>query len=230
MTRIPVPVKIEYNEEKLGKSFKYFPLLGIVIGIILALIYLALGKLTNNRLFIAVIAAACETIITGGLHLDGLADTFDAVFSYRPKEKMLEIMKDSRVGTNGVLILILYYLIKISCLTELNFKFIILMSVLSRLNSVINAGLGKYARENGMGDPMIRYTNNRGIFTAFIISALSAFILGGISFIVITVFTIFFGLWFLYAINKKIGGITGDTLGAVLELSGLFVLFLGVIL
>lgn len=230
MTRIPVPVKTEYNEEKLGKAFRLFPILGLIIGIFLSLIYALMYKLTENVFLIAITIVIAETLITGGLHLDGLADTFDAIYSYRPRDQMLEIMKDSRVGTNGVLVLILYYLLKVACLAELGWKYIILMSVLSRLSSVINAGLGTYARKKGFGGPMIQFSDKRGIFIASCISFVVAFALGEIIFIIITAASILFSLYFLHSINKKIGGITGDTLGCVLELSSLFVLFLGVIL
>ena len=94
MTRIPVFVNVEYDEEKLGKSIKYFPLVGAVIGIFLFGINFLAGKVTENRQIIAVIIVVAEIFITGILHIDGLADTFDGLFSYAKKERMLEIMKD----------------------------------------------------------------------------------------------------------------------------------------
>ena len=114
MTRIPMP-KIDYDEEKLGKSMKLFPLVGIVIGFILLFFSIVFSYVLSNLSFsaflpiIILVVILTDLISTGALHLDGLADTFDGIFSYRSKHKMLEIMKDSRLGSNGALALILYF-------------------------------------------------------------------------------------------------------------------------
>ena len=103
MTRIPMP-KIDYDEEKLGKSMKLFPLVGIVIGFILLFFSIVFSYVLSNLSFsaflpiIILVVILTDLISTGALHLDGLADTFDGIFSYRSKHKMLEIMKDSRLG------------------------------------------------------------------------------------------------------------------------------------
>lgn len=118
MTRIPMP-KIEYDEEKLGKSMKYFPVVGIIVGFILLFFCIIFNFILKNISYSAVlplmiiVVILTDLITTGALHLDGLADTFDGIFSYRSKHKMLEIMKDSRLGSNGALALILYFFIKI---------------------------------------------------------------------------------------------------------------------
>ena len=79
-----------------------------------------------------------------------ITDTFDGIFSYRSKHRMLEIMRDSRLGTNGVSAIVVYLLLKTSLLTELDWRYIIVMPVVARMNTVINAGLGKYARKVGI--------------------------------------------------------------------------------
>ena len=112
MTRIPVPVKVEYDEEKLGKAIKFFPLVGLIIGFFLFTVNFFAGKVTDNRQITAVIIIMAEILVTGLIHIDGLADTADGLFSYADKERMLEIMKDSRIGTNGTVALILYFLAK----------------------------------------------------------------------------------------------------------------------
>ena len=90
MTRIPVPVKVEYDEEKLGKSIKYFPLVGLIIGFFLFAVNFLAGKVIENRHITAVVVIMAEILITGLIHIDGLADTADGLFSYAGKEKMLE--------------------------------------------------------------------------------------------------------------------------------------------
>ena len=135
MTRIPVFVNVEYDEEKLGKSIKYFPLVGAIIGIFLYGINILAGKITVNRQIAAIIIIIAEIFITGLIHIDGLADTADGLFSYAEKEKILEIMKDSRVGTNGAVALILYFMTKVILLSEIRPEYIILYPVISRLST-----------------------------------------------------------------------------------------------
>ena len=73
MTRIPVPVKVEYDEEKLGKSIKYFPLVGLIIGFFLFAVNFLAGKVAENRQITAVVVIMAEILITGLIHIDGLA-------------------------------------------------------------------------------------------------------------------------------------------------------------
>ena len=82
-------------------------------------IFLEQNLFSSSYLLAAVVVLA-EVILTGALHLDGLADTFDGIFSYRSKQKMLEIMKDSRLGTNGGIALVLYFVLKILLISRNN--------------------------------------------------------------------------------------------------------------
>jgi hypothetical protein len=257
MTRIPMP-KIEYNEEKLGKSMKYFPAVGVIVGIILlffcivfTFVFKNLNYSTVLPLMIIVIILT-DLITTGGLHLDGLADTFDGIFSYRSKHKMLEIMKDSRIGSNGVLALILYFLIKCALLYSLEIEdrgeamyAIMTYPVVSRFCSVISCASAPYARGSGMGKTFVDNTKVNGVIVAAIITLLytigllvaplvfyPAYVpmndilqpVFGITFIV--GLSALFAYSFSKLMERKIGGITGDTLGALLEISGLLYIFL----
>ena len=230
MTRIPIPVKVDYNEKDFGKSIKYFPILGLLIGLILYFVYFIAAKFTDNKLLIAVFLIITETVITGGIHLDGLADTFDGIFSYRPKERILEIMKDSRIGTNGAIVLIIYFLSKTVLLSEVGLKYIIIMPVISRIATVINAGLGTYARKTGMSNAIMDYNEKSDILISLIFTIVISFFFAGINGIIITFICFLFILYFMHYITKKIDGITGDTMGASLELTSILALILGVIL
>ena len=106
MTRIPIPIKVEYSEKQLGKGIKYFPLVGYLIGIIIFITGIVLNKYIDNKYIISLLLILIELKLVGLIHIDGLADSFDGLFSYRDKDRILEIMKDSRVGTNGVVVLI----------------------------------------------------------------------------------------------------------------------------
>ena len=120
MTRLPIGVDPKFDSDELGKSMKFFPVIGMIIGLILFGAFWLLYTVVYSPMVMAVLLVTIEVILTGGLHLDGLADTFDGIFSYRSKQKMLDIMKDSRLGTNGGLVLILYFMLKVVLLVEIS--------------------------------------------------------------------------------------------------------------
>ena len=237
MTRIPIPLKINYSEKKLGKSIKFFPLIGLVIGLILYfanfLIIVYLKNIFYNKTIIAIFLIILEILIVGIIHIDGLADTFDGLFSYAKKEKMLEIMKDSRIGTNGAVVLILYFIAKTVLISEIittNPKYLIIFPIIARLSTPVNAGLSNYARKSGMSNAII---SENGIFEAIFSLALSiilVFYIIDIKGIVAISIAFIFIIIFMLNVRKKIDGITGDIMGACLELTSILVLFLGIVL
>ncbi len=236
MTRLPVPGKHDYDAEEMGRSFKYFPIVGMVIGVILWGAYLALANFIDNRYALALLVVLLEVVLTGGLHLDGLADTFDGIFSYRSKHRMLEIMRDSRLGANGALALIIGFLLKIFLLVEVGFPVLLIMPVIARLNSVVNAGVAKYARPTGMGKALVANTNAAGVVVATVLTAgftlVAAPVLeGSIAGWLLTIpVAMILGAYFAKLMERKIGGITGDTMGAVVELTEVVVLFTAAII
>ena len=258
MTRIPMP-KTEYDEEKLGKSMKYFPVVGIIVGFILLFFCIIFNFILKNISYSAVlplmiiVVILTDLITTGALHLDGLADTFDGIFSYRSKHKMLEIMKDSRLGSNGALALILYFLLKFILLFSLTIESregaiyaIMTYPVVSRFCSVVSCASSPYARGSGMGKTFVDNTKTCGLIVATVITLLYTigmifmpFVLFTnyslpiqiiIKSILIIVIIVALSALFAYAFSKlierKIGGITGDTLGALLEISSLLYIVL----
>ena len=237
MTRIPIPLKISYSEKKLGKSIKFFPLVGLIIGLVLYftnfLITVYLKNIFYNKTIIAIFLIILEILIVGIIHIDGLADTFDGLFSYAKKEKMLEIMKDSRIGTNGTVVLILYFITKTVLISEIittNPKYLIIFPIIARLSTPVNAGLSNYARKSGMSNAII---SENGIFEAIFSLALSiilVFYIIDIKGIVAISIAFIFIIIFMLNVRKKIDGITGDIMGACLELTSILVLFLGIVL
>lgn len=237
MTRIPIPLKISYSEKKFGKSIKFFPLVGLIIGLILYfsnfLITVYLKNIFYNKTIIAIFLIILEILIAGIIHIDGLADTFDGLFSYAKKEKMLEIMKDSRIGTNGAVVLILYFITKTVLISEIittNPKYLIIFPIIARLSTPVNAGLSNYARKSGMSNAII---SENGIFEVIFSLALSiilVFYIIGIEGIITIFIAFIFIIIFMLNVRKKIDGITGDTMGASLELTSILVLFLGIVL
>ena len=230
MTRLPIFINVDYDPIKLGKAIKFFPLLGLIIGGILFLSYSLINPFIENKLIVALIIVVLEILITGGLHIDGLSDSFDGLFSYREKDRILEIMKDSCIGVNGALAIIIYVLLKVLLLSELSWEFILIMPVIARLNTVFHAGIGVYARKDGMGKSIVSETTIKGVLFAIGIVSFISFTLLKWQGILIVFFSLCFGLVSLYYIQKRIDGITGDTMGAVLELTSIFVLLFGVFL
>lgn len=238
MTRIYVPLKVEYSEEKLAKGIKYFPLIGYFIGLIIFVIVNILNKYVDNKYIISLLIILLELKLVGLIHVDGLADSFDGLFSYRDKDKILEIMKDSRVGTNGVVILIFYYLAKLILIAEIishgDMRCLIVYPIIARMSTSVNAGFGVYARDKGMSTGIIGMNKAKdGIFSMILTLILTILVyynsgmLKGIAMLIIGILFIFY---FRQVVYKKIDGITGDTMGASLEMTGLIVLLVGVII
>jgi adenosylcobinamide-GDP ribazoletransferase len=118
LTRFPLPVKMMYTDKLFRKSVVFYPFVGAVIGLIITLTGAGLREWLPS-FPASVILLSLWIAITGGQHLNGLMHTADGVLSHRPREQMLEIMKDSRVGAMGVIVCVLYMLLKLSFIMEL---------------------------------------------------------------------------------------------------------------
>ncbi|WP_286033656.1 adenosylcobinamide-GDP ribazoletransferase [Fusobacterium necrogenes] len=238
MTRLPIGVEPKFDSDSIGKSMKFFPIVGMVIGLILFAFFWGFSGIIYTPMLMIVLLVIIEVILTGGLHLDGLADTFDGIFSYRSKQKMLDIMKDSSLGTNGGLVLILYFILKIVLIYELEMTIglpsgivFLLTPVIARLNSVINCASAPYARATGLGKTFVDNTNGFGVIVATVLVLLYTIVIGylfllPVVMLIIIPIVMLFGFIFAKLMTRKIGGVTGDTLGAVVELSEILVILL----
>ena len=230
LTRIPIRIDIGFDEE-FHKTMYYFPLVGFVLGILYFIIGLASSFLFDSYIT-SVNVLIGAVVLTGGLHLDGVGDTFDGIYSYRDKERILEIMKDSRLGTNAMLSILFLILIKLGliyAIVESGYLYnLIFMPVFARMAIVIASYKSVTPRKKGMGNVFIGkptlgmilvglvYTL---IFIGFICSVL--FNLSTINIIKIILFIpvmIIFTRCFVKYIYSKIDGITGDILGCTSEL------------
>ena len=117
LTRLPVPSFADFEPDWITRSARYFPLVGVGVGAICALVLLAAGQLWTGPLP-ALLAISAGVLVTGGFHEDGLADTADGLGGGQTPERRLQIMKDSRIGTYGVLALGLVLAIKVAALAE----------------------------------------------------------------------------------------------------------------
>jgi adenosylcobinamide-GDP ribazoletransferase len=225
LTSIPVPLKRELSPVQLGRATAYFPLVGLIIGGILAglnwLLCLILpASVTNILLIVALV------IITGAMHLDGLADTCDGMAGHRSVEERWKVMHDSRTGAFGVVGIVLILLAKYVSLNSIpahHMTAVLLFTpVVSRWAMVYAIFAFRYARPEGLGKAYKDATRwpqftAAAIFTLVVAAALyPLFSIVGLL-IVVGIWIIITGLSFYF--RYKFAGLTGDTYGAINEVS-----------
>ena len=237
MTRIPINIDTGFDEE-FHKTITYFPLVGLVLGVLIYIIGLVSGIFFDSFIT-SIIVTLALVILTGGLHIDGLGDTFDAIYSYRDKERMLEIMKDSRLGTNSLLAIMFLILLKIgfiySIINNSLLWTVIFMPVVARLGVIVMMYKTVTPRENGMGNLFIGKASTSMftiaiLYTIILIIGISKLIFLASTFeammlISTIIILLVFNNLFKKHIYKKIDGVTGDILGCTIELGELIYLF-----
>lgn len=220
-TSIPIPINMDCDEKDYGKGLIFAPLVGLILGCILFFVYIVLSLFLPTTIIAALLIIG-YIILTGGLHLDGLGDTFDGLFSNRPKDRILEIMRDSRVGTNAVLALISIILLDYVLLTELNIvaEVLLLFPIAGRIGSLMGAGISVYARKNeGLGKSFIDHCGKKEMLFGGIISLVIFGLVLGLKGALISFALMITACLITKIFTVKIGGATGDILGAVCELN-----------
>ncbi len=223
LTVLRLPANWCGDEDDLGRSVWFFPVVGIFIGGLLV----GIAALTAQLLPpwpLAVILVLTSAAITGGLHLDGLADTADGFFSSRPRGKILEIMHDSRIGAMGVLAIIFAVALKITSLAHLAggeplllWQAALLMPVAGRCSLVFAMSLMPYAREEGLATLFWQRSPWRLLWALVIVVGLG-WAAGDIRGLVAAFAALATTLLLCMYSHRKIGGGTGDTLGATNEI------------
>ena len=230
MTRIPIRIETGFDEE-FHKSIVYFPLVGFVIGVI-TYIFGWLSLTIFDPFISAIVITLIEVLTTGGLHIDGLGDTFDAIYSNRDKERILEIMKDSRLGTNSLLAIMFLILLKVGFINSLVQNgllwLVIFMPVIGRIGVMMMTYKTVTPRAKGMGNLFIGKCTIGMLITGIVYSSILIILLGKFIFLqqidmivkVLSsiIFIIVFALLFKKHVYKKIDGVTGDILGCTIEL------------
>lgn len=231
MTRLPIPIKVEFNNADLGKGNVWFPLIGAIVGLWMAGVYWLSSQLMVDGFLPATLTLVAYIWITGGLHLDGLADTFDGLWSNRPRERVLEIMKDSRLGTFGALGLLLLVLLNIGSLEQLTgqWVWVIVAPVLGRYACVFGNTISTYARPEGMGRHFVEDCGWSEFGWASVFTWPVVYVALGLTGLMALLIVLGFTYLFTRWVQSKLGGITGDIMGAVIELNQLLVWLLAVI-
>lgn len=232
LTRIPLGGKSIYQPEDFPKSIFFFPIIGLLIGGILWGSYCLLEMILPQQITAALLLLI-YVLLTGGLHLDGLIDTVDGLYGGMTQERRLEIMKDTNPGAFGVLGVVLILVLKYSLYAQLEQRmilFLVAAPVLARQSMVWVQVFYPYARQEGLGKLFSVYHNFVlfGITTG--ITLLISFFLAQIAGICIFLLTGVFCFFVASNIARLLGGLTGDTYGAICELSEVFALLAAFIL
>lgn len=231
---IPMP-KINWEKENMKYAFCFLPIIGLIIGFASYLWYIFCGFLNLNSVIFASVAAVLPIIISGGIHLDGLIDTCDAIFSYGDKEKKLEILKDPRTGAFGVIGCAVYLLLQIGFFSQLKDtpKYVLIFALSFFISRCIGALAIIYvtkAKSTGLGAIFSESANKTAItilICIYLIIGLVVFIIINwlLSIIIFMVLSLFI-FYFIHIIKKDFGGITGDLTGFMILATELTILAL----
>lgn len=228
-----LPIKRSFTAEQVGRSSVYFPIVGLVIGLVLAGLDWGLGIILPAAV-VNVLLVTALAVLSGGLHLDGLADTLDGMAGHRTPEERLAIMKDSRIGGFGAIGIALFLLVEYVTLNSIpgavKMPVLILAPVLSRWAMVNSIFVYPYARPAGLGKAFKGAVTLRYFIIATLVSlALAAVLFRWAGLIIMA------GTWLVVTLTalhfkSRLKGLTGDTYGAINEVSLVVVLFITLLL
>jgi len=228
-TRIPCPKWVNHDPEYLNLSTRYFPLIGWIVGgtswLVFSLsLYIFPGEIS------ILLSMVASILMTGAFHEDGLADVCDGFGGGWTKEKILLIMKDSRVGTYGVVGLVFVLVLKFYSLSQLVFNdiysyglIIVTAHALSRLAAVGIIFMTSYARENedSKAKPVAQQLSAKNFIIAIFWTVIpaAALLYSHTAFIIMIIPVVIMTVYLRYYFIKWIGGYTGDCLGATQQIT-----------
>lgn len=231
MTRLPVPEGALYDPSRMARSIRYYPLTGLLVGGAAALVLLIASCLWSMPVAI-VLAMLTATLMTGALHEDGFADMVDGFWGGHTVERRLEIMRDSRLGSYGALGLIFLVLLNLAALMSFTpgqaAVALLTAHMLSRLSVVVVMDRGNYVRRTGAGQDVQKGPGREGwlvIAWTLVPGLIASFMCFGLLLTALSMaLAVVASIAFLKFSERKIGGYTGDVLGAVQQLTCLIVI------
>src|SRR6267378_7013864 len=233
LTRLPVPRALNSSETDIGKAAAFFPLVGVIVGGGAALVFVGLHRILPlpASVFCSIVFA---TLITHGFHEDGLADSFDGFGGAWTKDRVLEIMRDSRIGTYGTLALIFLILGKLNFLSSLPqgqiWRWLIVAHTAARWTILPLCAWLPYARAEGQGQLVARQVGTLeivlGTATLLVVLLLLPWQAALAAFLTTALTTFLSALYF----RARLHGITGDCLGAANQLTEIALYLTAVIL
>ena len=227
LTRIRIVRQTVWTAEDFGRSTRFFPLVGLVLGICYALAAWTLISVLGMRALTAALLLILPLILTGGLHADGFMDTADGVFSGRERERKLEIMKDSRVGSFGVVAFVLLMFLQFALLLDMSPPLLVsvffVMPIIGRMAMVLAVSCFPYARADGMGKTFADMADRGTVAIAAVTTSVLVIPIGLLATLAL-VLGIVFALLFCRWMTAILGGVTGDVYGAATVLTETIVL------
>lgn len=220
LTRIPVSSLGVLTDVAAGRSLLYYPVVGLALALLLALVTSVIGGLNSENYGVqAAVILVFWVLLTGGLHLDGLADSADAwVGGLGDRERTLAIMKDPYAGPAAVFVLILLLLGKwvfIQALLEQGVMEWLMAPVVARLCVVHLMTSTPYAREGGLGELLSRHCSKQDAKHLLIFALIAALFVMDFAALALVLLA-YYGLRWL--MMQRLGGVTGDTAGASIEI------------
>jgi adenosylcobinamide-GDP ribazoletransferase len=234
LTIAPVKIKEDVDSGTFGKSIAYFPVVGLLIGFVLAALwYLFVFKMGLGKSAASIIIVIALAALTRMLHLDGLADMFDGLLGGKDSEHSLAIMKDSRVGSFGVVSVSCALLAKYAFLSALDGQLsalvIILFPVAGRFMASYAIITQPYARDSGLATLFSEGRKATELIIPTTFTMILGFALLGVSGIAAIIVTGLLAAIILKWTKSKIGGITGDIIGGLIEISEIMLLFVAIV-
>lgn len=242
LTRFPVKVTPVPEPEEIGASMSYFPVAGLCIGIYLVFLNYILKLLLLPTVLLDIILVLGLVLITGAMHLDGLADTVDGFYAGNkfppgPERKagILTVMKDSQIGVMGCVAVFFLLLLKIfalhSLLPGVKNAVLLLVPVLSRWFLVWAAAVSDYANSpaDGLGKTFTQSINEDDLIKSAPLPVFLPLLILGLKGFIILILSIFIAYILIKYFKSRVGGMTGDTFGALSEITEASVLLLAII-
>jgi adenosylcobinamide-GDP ribazoletransferase len=221
LTILPIPGGWSTAEDDLAGSVPWFPVIGLLLGAVAAAVAWALSLVAPPMVSAAAIVILLLSF-SGCLHMDGLSDTADGFFSSRLRERILEIMKDSHIGAMGVVAIVCVLLLKFAVLASLSaarlWPAVMLMPLAGRCAIVLHMALLPYARPDGLGAIFYRHRPRWAAVWAMAVLGAAAYVAMDVTGLIVWAVCIAVTLALSAYVYRKIGGATGDTLGAVCEI------------
>lgn len=231
-SKIPVP-KVEWTDEGMKYALCFFPVVGLAEGVLFTAVWYLLQWLEFGMVFQAAVLTALPVFVTGGIHMDGFLDTMDALSSWQPRERKLEILKDSHTGAFAIIGGCLYVLLYAGGISEIrHVETAVLVSlgfVLSRICSAGSLSFLKSAKKDGLAYTFMSATHKgrtRGVLCAELL------ITGGLMLVVepfaaAVLLLLAASSWLYYwkMSYQQFGGITGDLAGFFLQVCELLMLY-----
>jgi len=225
-SKIPMP-RTDWTKEAMRYAMCFFPAVGLVIGVIMY-IWFSLAHDRIGTILFTCISVLLPILITGGIHLDGLLDTADALSSYKSKEEKLEILKDSHAGAFAIIVGICYFILYLGVYSEVTKEMMSVLwmaFILSRACSALSVVSFPLAKNTGLAatfsDMAVKKTVKYTMYVVILMTAI-AMLMTNLKYGIVVLITEFLVFLYYYRMSlNKFGGITGDLAGFFLSVSEL---------